>query len=256
MKYIGSPWGTIRGKLNGAVGGVWKGINWGRVLVLPTQRGTLKKYRAYKDGKIPVFSFAQMNIRRAVIQVLGYIGRIHTTNFIIPIWQEFATRHNYKMTGLNVFVNRNAAAMFASMPNKDQEYIAATNAPDLTSMKMSDGDLEGTPILTATYATGSGATIITWAKDCFGNGLQTDKAWVCVLKKPILESVGRNGTWAPKLYLFGPYDTSVARSVETVTVTLPTGLSPDDLTAFLFFRDVAETLGFSVSNSHTVVAPA
>jgi hypothetical protein len=256
-KYWGSPWGHISGKLNGSVGGVWKGIDWVRKFIFPTQRGTLPLYKAYKAGLISsrAFSYKQMNIRKAVLSPLGYVGRTNLTNFIIPIWEAFCTKHGLKMTGLNAFIRRNAGALYASIPNANQEYIAATNAPILTNAKVSDGDLEGTPILTAVYTTGTGNLVITWDADVYGNGLATDLSWFCVLKKPILESVGVSGTWAPKLYMYGPVGGSVARSVATATIVLPAGLSAADLTAFLFFKDVAATIGYSISNSLQVTAP-
>ena len=256
-KYWGSPWGHISGKLNGAVGGGWKGIEWVRTFIFPTQRGTLALYRQYKKGLVsPVaFSYEQMNIRKAALSPLGYVGRTNLTNFIIPIWTEFCTKHGLVMTGLNAFVRRNAAVLYNSMAHVDEEYDAAANTPDLALATMSDGDLEGTPLLTAAYTTGTGNLATTWDEAVFGNGALTDEAWICVLKKPILESVGVTGTWAPKLYLYGPLDTTKTRDDEGATVVLPTGLTAADLTAFLFFRDAAETIGWSISNALQVTAP-
>lgn len=256
-KYLGSPWGKIRGILNGAVGGAWRGIDWNRVLVFPTQRGTLKKYRQFKAGSISNFSYAQMNIRRAVLSPLGYIGRMHLGTFIYTIWDEFVTRHSLKMTGLNVFVMKNAPNMYASMPHKDQEYNATTNAPDLTVIKASDGDLEPTPALGAqTYVVGTGVLTLNWDKDTFGNGKATDLVYVVVLRKPILESFGVSGTWAPKLWLYGPLQVAGKTRVdETGTVTLPPGLTIADLTAYVFFKDAAGEIGYSPSVAKAVTAP-
>lgn len=259
-KYTGSPWGHIRGKLDDCVGGVWKGIEWVRVLVFPTQRGTLAKYRMYKDGLIPPsqFSFPQMNIRRASLQVLGYVARTNLENYINIVWKDFVDRHSLLMTASNAFVKKSAANLYHSMPQFDQEYTVPANEPDLKVIKMSDGDLEGTPILTAYYTTGTGALAVTWAKDCFTNGLGTDLAWIVVLKKPILESVGRDGTWAPKLYMYGPtrgFPLVAIRDDETLTAVLPTGLTAADLTVFLFFRDSLGQIGYSLSTSRAVVAP-
>jgi len=51
-KYTGSPWGEIRGKIGEAVGGTWKGINWVRLRVTPSNP------RSEKQVKIRA-SFAQ-----------------------------------------------------------------------------------------------------------------------------------------------------------------------------------------------------
>lgn len=256
-KYIGSPWGKISGKLNGSVGIGWKGIDSVRKFLNPAQRGTLPDYRNYKAGLLSTrsFSYSQMNIRRAVLSPLGYVARMNLEALIIPVWEEFVTKHGLKMTGSNAFIRANAATLFASMSNIAEEYNATTNAPDLAVAKVSDGDLEGTPILTAVYTTGTGNLVVTWNATCYGNGLATDKVWIVAFRKPILESVGVTGTWAPKLYCYGPLDGATARSAATATVALPAGLTAADLTAYLFFRDAAGTIGYSISNALQVTAP-
>lgn len=255
-KYIGSPWGQILGKLNGSVGGKWKGINWVRVLVHPAQQGSLEKYRMYKDGLIgiPPFSFPQMNIRRASLQVLGYVARTNLSNFINIIWYDYVQKHALVMTPSNAFVQKSAALLYYSMPNIDQEFVVGANEPDLKVIKMSDGDLEGTPILTAVYVPGTGVLTVTWDKTCYTNGLPTDLTWIVVAKKPILESVGRNGTWMPKLFMYGPYNPpalGTTRAAEVAVYPLPIGLTIADLTVYLFFRDSLNSIGYSISNSKT-----
>lgn len=261
--YIGSPWGQIRGKVFDHVGGVWKGINWLRVRVEPVQRGTLDLYRKLKDGLIEpeLFSYAQMNIRRAVLQVLGHIARMNLSVWIYPIWERLVTKRGWTMTGTNAFVKRNAATLLNTM-DRDLEFLPATNAPDLAEMLVSDGDLEGpAEILTATYNTATGDLIVTWTPDTFTNGAEDDVCHLIVAKKPILESVGRDGTWYPELYLYPlmatppPPGVAAERTDGTVTAALPTGLDAADLTVFLFFRDDADVIGFSPSLGFQATTP-
>lgn len=258
-KYIGSPWGYIRGKLDDAVGGAWKGINWVRVRIEPTQRGTLDKYRLFKDGLLDPsqFSYPQFNIRRCVLQVLGYVARFNLTSWIRPVWEELVTKRGWTMTGTNAFVRRNAATFFSSML-RTAEYVVGLNEPDLEDLLVSDGDLEGTTAGGATYVPGTGVLTVTWTASVFTNGAADDQAQVIVLKKPLLESVGRDGTWYPALfaYPFIPAPPSPAfpaeRSAGTVDVTLPTGLAAADLVAYVFFRDAAGTIGYSPSLARQV----
>lgn len=261
-KYHGSPWGIITGALFDTVGGKWKGIYWNRVRIFPTQRGTLDLYRQLKDGLIVPerFSYPQMNIRRAITQVLGYIARVNISDWIYPIWEALVTKRGWTMTGANALVRRNAATLLSSMPHKDQEFDPNTNAPDLTEMLVSDGDLEEASIATATYNAGTGDVTVTWDPTTYTNGDANDLVRVMVAKKPLLESVGRDGTWYPKLFMYGPYTSpppapAATRGDGTITWTLPGGLTHADLTAYLFFRDIAETIGYSKS-AGSILAPA
>ena len=256
-KYLGSPWGKIRGKLNGSVGGAWKGIDWVRVLVIPTTRGSIEKYRAFKAGTIGSFAFSykQFNIRHAVVNVLGFLTRKFYSSLVI-VWHDYLLKHpGLKLSEMNAFTKENIARFFASMPNKNGEYVAATNAPLLTSLKVSKGDLEPVQtILTAVYTTGTGALVFTWATGIFENGLATDKIFWAVAKKPILESDGVAGTFNPSLYLYGMADAGSTRTTGTDTVTLPTGLTATDLTLYVFLQDLAGTIGYSDSKALQVSA--
>lgn len=250
-KYTGSPWGFVRGKMGHYVGGVWKGVAWVRVLVWPTQRGTLDLYRDLKDGLIPPdrFSFPQMNIRRAITQVLGYVGRYKISEWIYPIWEALCDKRGWTMTGINAFIKRNAALLLTTM-DRDTEFDEATNAPDLSQMLVSDGDLEAGYGLTANYDPGTGVLATSWQPSVYTNGSTDDIAYLMVAKKPILESIGRDGTWYPKLYMYGPYTpviVTATRADGSLSWTLPIGLDFADLTAFLFFRDAADIIGFSPS---------
>lgn len=254
--YFGSPWGFLRGKLDDAVGGIWKGVEWTRVRVYPTQRGTLKLYRKLQRGEIcpEAFSYPQFNIRRAVLQVLGHIARMNLSTWIYPVWEALCKKRGWIMTGTNAFVRRNAATLLSSM-DRHAEYDDA-NQPDLTKMLVSNGDLEGpAAIESATYDATTGDLVVTWDPATYTNGHATDMAFVMVAKKPILESIGEEGTWAPKLYMYGtalipePPGIPVKREELTMTLALPVGLDiiVEPLTAYLFFRDVEGVIGYSPS---------
>jgi hypothetical protein len=251
-KMVNKVLGDPLGKLGYIVGGKWKdGVYWLRGWVKPMQRGSVQDYKDYKAGKISSMSYKQMNIRRAVLQVLGHIGRMNLTNWMDPVWGDYNLRHGVtNLTAMNQFIRNNASRLYYSLPNRDQEYNSTTNAPDLTKMLVSKGDLESTPIMTAVYTSGTGALEITFSSTCYTNGLPTDLSYAMVAKKPILESTGVTGTWAPKLFCYPPSrGDSKTRTDGKITLTLPTGLTAADLTAYLFFKDAAGIIGFSDSTA-------
>jgi hypothetical protein len=261
-KYYGSPWGTMKGKLNGSVGGGWKGINWCRVLTFPTQRGTLFLYQEMKAGHIPPerFSFPQFNLRRLATGPLGYVARMNLSTFIYLIWEPFVQKHQFLMTGSNMFIKRNSANMLNSMPDKTAEFDPATNSPDLLVLQMSDGDMESTEEFTsAVYNTANGNLTVAWNTGKYTNGADSDLAYLVILKKPIVESYGVSGTWEPALYLYGPFQPAGTLRSDgvgaTIPALLPIGLTAADLTAFVFFKDAAGIIGFSKSQSVQVTAP-
>lgn len=266
--YMGSPWGQIRGKLFDTVGGVWKGINWCRNRVLPTQRGTLLKYRQLKDGILDPweFSYPQMNIRRVSLQVLGYIARLNEVNLIIPVWEALVKKRAWVMTGLNAFVKRSAANFYHSLTDTSLEYDPTDNPADNCQILMSDGDLEPVASITScTYDDTTGDLVIVWDPAIFTNGDPDDKAFILALKDHavggLMESIGRDGTWYPGTYLYGtalplpPPGVDIARAAGTMTIPLPTGLDPTLLTAYLFFRDEQGIIGYSKSKCCEVTAP-
>lgn len=256
-KYSGSPWGFIRNKLADSVGIAWKGIDSVRVRVNPIQRGTLKEFQKVLAGTgSSRFSYPQFNIRRVALSPLGNLGRENLTGWINPVWDLLARDRKLAMTGINLFINEALPAFFASMPTKTAVYNAVTNAPLLTSLKMSDGDLEGLPsITTATYATGTGVVHATWPVTFTRNGLATDKVYALVVRKPIVDAA-----WKPALTLYGNCVAvpSTVRSNGTAgadVITIPLGLTPADLFLFLFCKDAAGTIGFSESVNLVCSAP-
>lgn len=260
-KYTGSPWGSIRGKVDDAVGGVWKGIKWLRVRVLPAQPGTVVRYKAWKDDPTIPMSFKQFNLKRLITQVLGFIARFNPnlTDWIRPVWGDLVARRGWTMTGTNAFVKRNAAVLFASLPNQDQEYNPSTNAPDLTKLLVSDGDLEGVAsISSAAYDDTTGDLDITWDASVNENGAADDILQVIVAKKPLLEMEDEPDmklwNWYPNLHLYIFMATAVIRSAGMATLSLPTELTDTDMTAYIFFRDDAGTIGYSPSKAKALGA--
>lgn len=253
--YIGSPWGFVRGKIGDAVGGVWKGIEWARVRVLPTQRGTLELMRQMKAGTIPAerFSWKQFNIRRLIFGPLGWIGKSNMANLIYPVWESLCAKRKWALTGINAFVQRTAPALWVSLPSQDEEYDAVTNKPDMKEMLVSDGDLEDVAAITSVnYTAATGALIIAWDASVVKNGDATDVALFMVFHEPIIDA-----TWRPNGYLYGSAIPGVfppitpVRGDATATMDLPTGLS-GPMTAYVFFRDSAHQIGYSPSKAMIV----
>lgn len=250
--YMGSPWGFIRGKIGDQVGGVWKGVEWVRVRVLPTQRGTLELMRMLKEGLITPerFSWKQFNIRRLIFQVLGWIGKSNMSTMIYPIWEALCSKRKWALTGVNAFIKVNAGRFWNSLPDKDAEYNSATNAPDMKVIRVSDGDLEGAyPVLTAGYVGATGVLTVTWDSTIYENGKDDDFAFAMLYMQPIVRD-----DWRPNGYLYGtgipipPPGVQPLRSDGTMTVQLPIGLI-DDMVAYVFFRDALGQIGYSVSNA-------
>ena len=132
-KYHASPFGNFVGKLGDTVGAKWKNKYYVRKRVEPKQPGTLEMYELYKKGLVTreSFSFKQMNIRRAVLQVIGCIGRKNLTNMIDPIWTKLCTERSLAMTGINLFTKANLSRLWASMKHQNKEHNAKTNTPDM-----------------------------------------------------------------------------------------------------------------------------
>lgn len=254
--YTGSPWGNIRGKIDDAVGGIWKGIDWVRVRVLPTQLGTITKYRLWKEDPTNPFSFKQFNIRRLVTQVLGYVARSNSNivDWIRPIWDALVEKRGYTMTGTNAFVKRNAAILFASMTDENAEYEPTSNTPDLLEMLVSDGDLEPVAsITTCAYDPLTGSVDVVFNSETFTNGQPTDSVCCIIMKKPLLQMEDEPDmtlwNWRPQLfaYIFIPADPPAERSDGSFTVALPKDLDPTQLTLYMFLHD--DAIGYSPSKS-------
>jgi len=256
-KLRNNPLGDPMGKFGNVVGSKWKnGFYYIKSRVFPAQRGTIAGVKKLLAHTSRIFSYKQMN-NRNVMRMLGYIGRMNLETWIDVVFGDYITRHGItSLSGLNLMVKNNQSRLFNSMPNTDQIWNDATNAPDLTDLLASKGDLEPETegITSATYNAGTGDLVIVFPGDHYTNGLDTDESYAMVAKKPILESVGATGTWEPKLFVYPPSRGNTKTRVDgTMTLTLPKGLTPADLTAYLFFKDAAGTIGFSDSVAIQVV---
>jgi len=233
-KVYGSPLGSIRGKVGSVVGGSWRGIDWIKGFKKCIQRGTLDNFWKYKEGQIPLseFSYKQMNLRHVIMNVLGTIAREKLVTWMHTVWNTLTVDRNWRMSGINAFLKANTRQLLLSMPDYSKEYDESTNAPDLLKMLVSDGDLEGADIVTATHSIGTGETVITWDTSCYDNGLPTDKVYVMCAQKPIMDI----NTWTPTLKMYGPISQpEVVRNTGTITFTLPKDIPPSNLVAYLFF---------------------
>lgn len=251
-KYHASPWGDILGGLGDFVGGKWKGIYWTRKKVWPTQRGTLELYRLLKEGLISPerFSFKQMNIRRLIFSVLGWVGRTNLSGLIYPVWENLCAKRGLQLTGINLFTRRNAAHLFNSMPEKNQEYDASTNTPDMREMLVSDGDLEPAPsVVACTYNSTTGKFLVQWDMACTKNGKSTDYAYVMAYCEPIIDD-----QWKPNGWMYGKAELPTPPALPKsrgdsggMEIDLPTGLTATELVGYVFFRDKLGIIGFSPS---------
>lgn len=250
-KYIASPYGNLIGKLGDTVGAKWKGKYWVRKRIYPPQRGTLEMYKMVKAGLIAPdnFSFRQMNIRRAIFQVLGSIGRSNLKNLINPIWTKLCTDNNLAMTGINLFTKANETRLWATMADQDKEYDAETNKPDMVKMVVSDGNLEPTPaILDCTYNSNTGVLHIKWDTKCRNNGLDDDYAYIMAYKMPVVDSRWKaNGQMFGTAVVAAPPASQVTRGDGSMEINIPKNLDASDVIGYVFFRDRKGQIGYSPS---------
>lgn len=250
MKYIDSPFGFVLGKWADVVGGKWKGIYWIRKRVFPTQRGTLAMYYQLKAGLIPPerFSYKQFNLRRVVLQVLGFVGRLNLGTYIYPIWEFYCSQKKLKRTGINQFVAESARRLFESMPDTSDEYDPATNCPDYKKLRVSDGDLEAVDFIAGgtafEYNPVTGDCIFRWKTGIEKNGASDDYVYCLVFEKPVV-----NTDWEPTAYLWGRCDIVPIpkRGDGNATVGIGIGRTKSNLIGFIFARDKLFEIGFSRS---------
>jgi len=272
MKYYAAPFGIGRGKLNGTVFAVWRGIPIAKKFTIPLDKGTILKYQQMKDGIITPdkFSFPQFNQRRAVMNVLMKTGRDHMDDWIHPVWTPEAKDRRLSMSGLNLMTKSNITALLASLDKTTEFYspeenqipveTLPTNTIDLTKMQVATGELEGTGAFTCTYATGTGILAFTWDATIFGNGKDTDTAHAIIIAKPIFNSIGRNGAWQPAMQMWTMdiyhHPADATRVDGDGTGEIPIGLDPTLLTAFIFFSQVTfSKTNHSDSKFAVVTAP-
>lgn len=251
-KYTGSPFGTIRGKVSGSVGQVWKGIKYLREHTYPRQGGTITKFDAIERGCVRGIGFKvrQFNYQRCVLGVLGYMASQNLPNLIRPVWQELCDKLKYKITGTGLFIKKNARALWETFPNRDAEF-SYTNFPDMTHLQVSDGLLEPTQSIAASLAfcampAGVNYVTINWNTNTFRNGKSDDIAWLAVYKHPSVEEFIRR---VPRGILY-TRNTGRPRSAGTGSIRIPCH-SAGELTAFVFFSDACANYSPSVSSTVT-----
>jgi len=247
-KYTASPWGVLKGKLGGSVGGAWKGIAWARAHVMPKQPGTITRRRQSKDGAVRgiIFKTQQMNVRRPIFGMLGFIAKDTLTTLIHPVWQWLCDQQGLPMTGINKFMRENNRRLYDSTWTGGGPGVmfSGSNLPDYTKLIVSEGPLEATAsVSTAVYSGATGIATITWPTATYGNGAAADNAWLCVYRKPNATEIG---DYKPNGRLFVAH-TGQARSVGSASISIPTGLGAPELIGFVFFNDTAANYSPSVS---------
>lgn len=243
-KYIASPWGDISGKIGDAVGGSWKGIRWTRKRVIPENPGSIERHLAcINDPTLcHLFSYKQMNVRRPILGMLGFVASHRLLDFILPIWQKLCDRRKLKLTGSNLFIKVNARRLYYSLPEGNELY-SGSNLPDYTKMLVSIGRLEPVAgISSVAYDDATGTVDITWNPGHYTNGADDDTLFVAVYKKPEVGDL----YYQPYGYLYLPTVTAT-RVDGTTSFSLEPGLTDTDLTIYLFFYNA--NIGYSPSKA-------
>lgn len=140
--------GPFTGKVGGAVGGIWKGINYIKGYVIPANPNTVAQ-QAQRGKFAAVVAVAQA--------LLGTL--------IATFWNPFAV----KMSGYNYFI---------------QQVINSCSATGLllASTIITKGTLESASSASApTYNTGTGELDFSWSNVISGNGLATDEMYALVV---------------------------------------------------------------------------
>lgn len=199
--------GGFSGKVGPVVGASWKGIEYMRSYVKPANPQT-----AAQTTQRDKFAMAVLLAR----DVLSSLLQIY--------WDPFISQ----MSGFNRFIQVNIGTLDGS--NK------------LTvASKMALGTLEGVDLITGTYETADGVTIVTWDETTTGNGALTDSVGLVVYDES-----------KDNLTVFTPATT---RDDESVTGTVDAGLTPTEVLVYVFFyRGTGED--FVVSDSQSDICAA
>lgn len=203
----------VKGKVGNAVYAMWKGIQVLKTRVIPANPQ----------------SEAQTTNRDLFTNIITMFKGI-VASLVTKFWDPFATQYQ---TGWSNLIGKNQAA-------------GSGSAIDYESVIVSHGSLPGEAIVTATYATATGAVIVTWA-DSGAEGSAPGDFAMCIAYD------SANNKW-------GFSDGAALRSEETATCDLSIGLDVTDVFIYLFFfTGVFATPDItSVSNSaaQESVAPA
>jgi hypothetical protein len=133
--------GQVKGKVANVVGATWKGTNYVRARVIPSNPNS-----------------PAQQAQRSLMAVIVLYGKQILTSVIQVLWDPLST----KVSGWNLYTKKNLDAMDSST--------------DFSNMKFSDGSLEGAVIASAVYDDDSDTVAITWSEAIVANGSLGDKA--------------------------------------------------------------------------------
>ena len=122
-----------------------------------------------------------------------------------PIFNAYTDKFQKSMSGFNRFIKSNIAEFDGS--------------PDYSLIVLSEGSLFPISTFAATYNAGDGEMVATWVKDLGNNGAITDATYTVAYDS----STG--------LWYYGA--TEITRNTETSSITLPTGLTPANINAYI-----------------------
>ena len=174
---------------------------------------TIDYMRSYVIPANPNTS-AQQLVRAKFAELVAR-GRQVLATLLNVYWDPFYS----DMSGFNAFISKN--------------YSLSSSTGALTSANiMSEGTLEPTPSFIDATITGT-SLVINWSPTVSGNGLATD-----IIKVVVYSLTSKN------LYFI---TSAVQRSVGTATLTVPSGITEDDIAWIFFHRGTGSS--FVVSNS-------
>lgn len=200
--------GGFSGKVGPVVGASWKGIQYMRAYVVPANPNT-----------------AGQQTQRTSFAVMVALARDVLSTLINTYWDPFVSG----MSGFNRFIQVNIGTLDVS------DKLTITS-------KLALGTLESVGLITGTYNTGDGETIVVWDETAYGNGALTDSVGLVVY-----DQVNDD------LTVFTP---AVTRDDESITVTARVGLTATAVFAYLFFyRGTGETFVVSDSVADICAAP-
>lgn len=187
-KYMASPWGRVRGKLGDVVGGRSKGgIDTIRMNTVGKHRGTEQAVlEADKDESkrkdINIKQFNQTHIAMAPLTTIAYQ---FSKRLMFEVWEPLVG--NRPITGANLFTKINVARLCSSIPDRTKFYSPA-NAPDISSILLTDGRLEPAEIFSAKLSIENSEITVNWKPGNFSNGEPDDNVSLSAVYWKIPES--------------------------------------------------------------------
>jgi len=138
-KVTSGIFGSVSGKVGGAVGASWKGIHYWRAYAIPGNPNTI----------------AQQDVRN-IFRILQFLAGL----FLLTISQKFWDPFIRRQSGYNHFIGYN-------LPN-------LANPTDFPAVLVANGKLEGNLVTSTTYSGLTGMVTFVWPNAPIGNGLGTD----------------------------------------------------------------------------------